>query len=227
MKTTRIMVILAIENHIHLDCPAFCHSSKNWCQLHCHHRCCGTNTTQVLDSDDKDPCTGKRKFDPSASSTYSTKNVTFHSPYGVGNISGIYGIDTFTLGDKKSKIDIPKTTFGLVNRLSTSYANSLFDGILGLAFQSIAIDNVEPVFQHGVSLKLFDQPIFTIYMKPDSVKDKDVPVGSITFGGLDTDNCKKDYYYVNLKSERVWWFNIDAIELEGKQRMGPFLVKIG
>jgi hypothetical protein len=64
-------------------------------------------------------------------------------------------------------------------------------------------------------------------MKPDSVKDKDVPVGSITFGGLDTDNCKKDYYYVNLKSERVWWFNIDAIELEGKQRMGPFLVKIG
>jgi hypothetical protein len=40
----------------------------------------------------------------------------------------------------------------------------------------VSIEGETPFFQHAVDLGLFDQPIFTIYMKPDSASDVDVPV---------------------------------------------------
>lgn len=137
----------------------------------------------------------------------------------------MFATDTITLGADNSKVDITGATFGLVNRLSTSYANTAFDGVLGLAFQSVAIGNAPTVFQHGVDLGVFDQPMFTIYMKQDSDDDRDVASGAITFGGLDTDNCHKDYTTVNLASEAVWWFNADSVQVSGqKKHQGPFLV---
>jgi hypothetical protein len=62
-------------------------------------------------------------------------------------------------------------------------------------------------------------------MKPDSDDDEDKAVGSITFGGLDTDNCAKDYTFVDLRSKAVWWFTADAVAVGGKPRdAGNFVV---
>lgn len=60
----------------------------------------------------------------------------FQIPFGLGNVSGVVGQDTFNLGDQSGKaIAVTGTTFGVVDRLSTSFAGTAFDGILGLAFQ--------------------------------------------------------------------------------------------
>lgn len=61
-------------------------------------------------------------------------------------------------------------------------------------------------------------------MKQDNVKDVDVPVGTITFGGTDPDNCGSVIANVNLKSDTTWWFNIDAVEVGNHPlHYGPFL----
>lgn len=60
------------------------------------------------------------------------------------------------------------------------------DGILGLAFQSIAADNVEPVFNHAYDLGLLDQPIFTVWLKADGTGSQGDNGGLITYGAC---NC--------------------------------------
>jgi hypothetical protein len=85
-----------------------------------------------------DPCAGKKKYDSSASSTYSSSGDIFHVTVGLGNVSGLFAQDTFTLGDQTGKpVAATGTTFGQIDRLSTSFAGTAFDGVLGLAFQVI------------------------------------------------------------------------------------------
>lgn len=78
------------------------------------------------------------------------------------------GIDTVLLGDKDlGQLVIKKTTFGQMTQIPSYYWYEQFDGVLGLAFQSIAIDDVKPVFKEAVDQGLVDQSIFTVWLKSD------------------------------------------------------------
>ncbi|KAI6176271.1 Aspartic protease [Aphelenchoides bicaudatus] len=91
------------------------------------------------------------------------------------------------------------------------------DGILGLAFRSIAVDDVQPVFQHGYDLGLFDQPLFTVWLKRDGGGATGQNGGQITYGGLDSDHCDSKVTYIPLSSESWWEFNIEGTGTNGKK----------
>jgi len=158
------------------------------------------------------------------SSTYSTDGSTFHVTIGFGNVSGSVGQDSFTLGDAPNTLVVTGSTFGVADRLSTSYGDVAFDGVLGLAFKAVTTGGLQPFFQHGVDLGVFDQPIFTIFMKPDNAQDQDVPVGDIVFGGMNTVDCVSDTVFVPITSKVVWWFNVDSIKVSDQSvHTGPFV----
>lgn len=69
-------------------------------------------------------------------------------------MTGTLGIDTVTLGDPllgSAAIKVPSTTFGQATRLAKEFAKVPLDGMLGLAYKSVAVDDVQPVFQAGES----------------------------------------------------------------------------
>lgn len=88
--------------------------------------------------------------------------------YGTGSASGFLGKDTVALGDQGlDQLVIPKVTFGQAVHLADFFAGQPLDGILGLAFPRLAVDNVKPVFQEAIDQKLVDKPIFTVWLRKD------------------------------------------------------------
>jgi hypothetical protein len=61
-------------------------------------------------------------------------------------------------------ITVANQVFGISKTEAPFMAHMVADGILGLAFQSIASDNVVPVFDMMVQQNLVSQPLFSVYL---------------------------------------------------------------
>jgi len=193
------------------QCAAYC-KIDGICQLLCDSSCCKSS------ANDDGPCDGKSQFDSDKSSTYKKDGRTWSIQYGTGSASGILGIDTVSLGDKGStQLAIPATTFGQADSLASFFTDQPLDGILGLAFRSIAEDDVQPVFQRAVEEGLVDKPIFTVWLKRDGGNARGENGGQITYGGLDPDHCSDDVTYVTLSSKSWWEFNIEGTGVNSKE----------
>jgi len=202
------------------DCPSYC-SIQALCGLLCDPSCCDSAALSAAGKRQSNggPCDGKSQFDSDQSNTYKKDGSDWSIQYGTGSASGFLGIDTVSLGDKGSdQLAITGTTFGQATHLASFFTDQPLDGILGLAFRSIAVDNVQPVFQHAVELGLVDKPIFTVWLKKDGGGARGVNGGQITYGGLDDEHCDDaNINYVTVSSKTWWEFNIDGVGVNGKQ----------
>uniref|UniRef100_A0A8C3FVI4 pepsin A n=1 Tax=Chrysemys picta bellii TaxID=8478 RepID=A0A8C3FVI4_CHRPI len=103
-------------------------------------------------------CTNHNKFNPSDSSTYQATSQNLSIQYGTGSMTGILAYDTVQVGgivDTKQIFGLSETEPG-----STFYY-APFDGILGLAFPSIASSDATPVFDNMMNEGLVSQDLFS------------------------------------------------------------------
>jgi len=201
-----------------IDCPAYCKIDA-LCTLLCDASCCKNSASAGKKSSNEDgPCDNKAHYDSDKSSTYKKDGKSWEIQYGTGSASGFFGVDTVALGDKGStQLSVPGTTFGQATQLADFFTDQPLDGILGLAFRSIAVGDVQPVFQHAVELGLVPESIFTVWLKRDGGQAQGENGGQITYGGLDTDHCGSDVTYIKLSSQTWWEFNIEGTGVNGKK----------
>jgi hypothetical protein len=202
------------------SCPDYCSTLGAFCQFLCDQSCCSDSlTAKKQRAIDDGPCDAKSQFDSAKSTSYKKNGKAWSIQYGTGSASGFLGVDTVSLGDKGStQLAIPDTTFGQATQLASFFTDQPLDGILGLAFRSIAVDDVQPVFQHAVELKLVDKPLFTFWLKRDGGQATGQNGGQITYGGLDTDHCDTaNANYITLSSKTWWEFNIQGTGTNGKK----------
>jgi len=88
-----------------------------------------------------------------------------------------------------------------------------FDGILGLAFKSISVDGVTPVFYNMVQQKLVDQPLFGFWLNRDPTSSEG---GELTLGGIDKTHYTGAITWVPLANSTYWEFKMDDIQLGGQ-----------
>jgi hypothetical protein len=145
----------------------------------------------------------KNKYDHATSSSYKEDNGDFEIMYGSGSVSGYFSVDDVILADD---IAIKGQRFAEVQDaggLGLAYALGKFDGILGMGFTSISIDNTPTVFENAINQNLVDQPIFSFYLGDNGP-------GELTFGGYDPAKFTGDLTYVKLTAATYWQINLDS-----------------
>jgi len=87
-----------------------------------------------------------------------------------------------------------------------------FDGILGLAFDSISVDNTPTVFDNLVAQGTVSSAVFGVYLS-----NGDSTQGELTLGGIDSSHYTGSLTYVPLSSETYWEVTLSSFEINGAQ----------
>lgn len=160
------------------------------------------------------PCSGKSLYDPKKSSTFQKVGLPFAIQYGTGSCSGTVGSDIVQLGGPNNTGALgTRAKIGIANHLAAFFANQPLDGICGLAWPSISVDHLEPLFFD--MLPKLDLPLFTVWFN-STHQNKGSLAGLITYGAYDTTHCSVDssgngINWVSLSSTTYWEFRMDAM----------------
>jgi len=140
------------------------------------------------------------------SSTYVVNGTDFAIQYGTGACSGFLSTDTLTFGG----VGIKSQTFAEVtHEPGIAFIAAKFDGILGLAFDSIAVDHVTPPFNNMVAQSLVDEPIFSFYINRHEGE------GELVLGGTNPAHYEGPFTWVPLTNETYWEFALDSVSVGG------------
>jgi len=143
-------------------------------------------------------------YDSDASSTYKKNGSEFEIHYGSGSLTGFVSQDDFTIGDLKVKgQDFAEAT----SEPGLAFAFGRFDGILGLAYDTISVNGIVPPFNQMVNQKLIDEPVFAFYLADAEGESEAV------FGGVDKDHYKGEIEYIPLRRKAYWEVDLESIAL--------------
>jgi len=153
-------------------------------------------------------CKGKDKYSSSASSTFKANGRSITIQYGTGSMAGILAQDTTNVGG----VNVVNQVFGEATTLANFFAGQPMDGILGLAYPSIAADNVVPVFDNMITQKLVASPLFGVYLDSSSGN-----TGSqIEFGALNTGLYSGAITYIPVTQKTYWSVGITEFLVNNK-----------
>ncbi|NXA55252.1 PEPA protein, partial [Nothocercus julius] len=102
-------------------------------------------------------CVVHTRFNPQQSSTYRAINQPISIYYGTGSMTGFLANETVHVGS----IQVSNQTIGLSESEPGSFYYAPFDGILGLAFPSIAASTATPIFDNMMNQRLVSLAVFS------------------------------------------------------------------
>jgi hypothetical protein len=145
------------------------------------------------------------RFNEAASSTFKLLDETFNITYGIGSVTGQYGVDVVTIGGAT----IPQQQVGLAMQAIDIYSPNVnngtagdpgsHNGILGLGYPSLTqsskkgLGGYNPFVFNLVSQNIIKEPVFSIFLNSISQLGWS---GEIIFGGVDNTKFVGDLTYM-------------------------------
>lgn len=148
------------------------------------------------------------KYDHDESSTYKANGSEFAIQYGSGSLEGYVSQDTLSIGD----LVIPNQGFAeATSEPGLAFAFGKFDGILGLGYNTIAVNQIVPPIYNAIDQGLLDEPVFAFYLGDNS---KDEGNGGLaTFGGIDESQFSGKITWLPVRRKAYWEVSFDGIGL--------------
>ena len=143
-----------------------------------------------------------------SSKTYVSNGTKFSIAYGSGSVDGFFSTDSVTLGG----LTATGVSFGEATTLSgLSFIASQFDGLCGMAYQTLAVDFEIPVFQYLINQGLVETPSFSFYLS----KEAGTAGSTMVLGGIDPTLNVTEFHYVDLIQESYFIVNLDDVSVDG------------
>jgi len=144
------------------------------------------------------------KYDSTKSSTYVKNGTDFSIRYGSGSLTGFVSQDTVTIGD----VSVPNQLFAeATNEPGLAFKIGKMDGIMGMAWQSIAVNGIRPAW-YDIVQKQGMEPLFAFYLGKGNGENSEM-----VLGGTDTKHYTGEISYVPLSDEKYWMFGMDKFAM--------------
>lgn len=158
-------------------------------------------------------CYTHNMYNGAKSSTYKADGRSLEVQYGSGSMNGYLSVDDLSLAG----VTVKSQTFGEATSLSSDgFATAQFDGLLGMGFQTISVDNVATPFQNMLDQKIVSEPVFSFYLNRDQYKSAG---GEIIFGGIDKNYIAGNITYTPVTHQAYWQFEMDGVMMEDGDNM--------
>ena len=108
------------------------------------------------------------------------------------------------VGDLSDSVTFAEAT----NEPGITFKLAKFDGIFGLAFRSISVDDVDPPFVQMNEDKLLSSNLFSFYLQTGSQND-----GELLLGGINHDHYSGDLFYTPLIHETYYMIQQQSISI--------------
>merc|ERR1711998_77020 len=144
------------------------------------------------------------KYNHKHSSTYVANGTKFAIQYGSGSLSGFVSEDTVTTGN----VTTPNQLFCEATvEPGLSFKIGKMDGIMGMAFQRIAVNGIRPTWYDVLASEGMENK-FAFYLGHGNGADSEM-----VLGGVDTAHYTGDIHYVPLSEEAYWMFKMDKFAI--------------
>jgi len=152
-------------------------------------------------------CDLHTKYYSSESTTYVANGTKFSIQYGSGAAEGFISQDNVGIAG----VTVQGQNFAeITDEPGIAFIAAGFDGVLGLAFSSISVDHVTPVWYNLLSQGLIKEPVFAFWLNRD-INAKPGQGGELVLGGVDPSHFVGSFTYVNISQELYWEFQSDSI----------------
>ncbi|XP_066108471.1 cathepsin D [Saccopteryx bilineata] len=161
-------------------------------------------------------CWIHHKYNSGKSSTYVKNGTTFDIHYGSGSLSGYLSQDTVSVPCNSAVsapggVRVERQVFGEATKQpGITFIAAKFDGILGMAYPRIAVNNVVPVFDNLMEQKLVEKNIFSFYLNRDPSAQ---PGGELMLGGTDSKYYKGSLTYLNVTRKAYWQVHMEQVDV--------------
>lgn len=152
------------------------------------------------------------KYDHDSSLTYKANGSSFAIQYGSGAMEGYVSNDLLQIGG----LVIPGQDFAeATSEPGMAFAFGKFDGILGLAYNTISVNKIVPPVYNAINQGLLDKQMFAFSLGDTSQggSSEESEGGIATFGGYDTALFKGDITWLPVRRRAYWEVSFDGIGL--------------
>jgi hypothetical protein len=156
-------------------------------------------------------------YNSSASSTYTKDGSDFSIQYGTGGVYGVVSRDTLGLGP----LSVKDTRFAEASQM-LDMDQDAFDGIIGLGFPLLSIDQMQGELFAGIKSENPDlkKGMFSFWLAAHANSEgqdgEKVNGGVISIGGYDDDYYTGDIFWVPITKAWYWQIDVDAVTVNGK-----------